>query len=246
MSLINEFSIQLYSVREETEKDFAGTLKRVAAIGYTGVEFAGYGGIPANEMKKLLDDCGMKSVGTHVGMNDLENRLDEQLAYNSELGTQYIICPGAPFDSRDDVLRNAEFFNKTVEKVNKAGMKFGYHNHDAEFKKHDSVYLMDILLSNTQPDVLLELDVYWAAYAGVEPVAYMQEHSDRTALLHIKQMLDYESKKCVDLNEGVLDFANMITEAKKLGVATFILEQEEFAVDAYTSLKNDYAHIMSL
>lgn len=246
MALLTEFSVQLYSTREETEKDFAGTLKRLADIGYTGVEFAGYGGIPAQEMKKLLDEYGLKSVGTHVGMDALQNKLDEEIEYNAILGTEYIICPGARFDTRDDCLQNAAFFTETAEKLNKAGFQFGYHNHDHEFKKDGDEYLLDILYANAGPGVLLELDVFWAACAGVEPVAYITKHADRTKLLHIKQLLDYESKCCVDLNEGVLDFGKMIAEAKKLGVSQFILEQEEFSVDAFTSLQNGYTHIMSL
>lgn len=247
MSLLKEFSIQLYSVREETEKDFAGTIKKLGEIGYTGVEFAGYGDIPATEMKKLLDDNNIKSVGTHVGMDKLLGSLEQEIEYNLTLGTPYIICPGARLEDKDDCLKTAEDFNRIADKVTKAGMKFGYHNHAHEFKKIDDEYILDILFANCNPEkVIMELDMYWAAYAGVDPLAYMQDYKGRAQLLHVKQILDHESKKCVDLNEGVLDFPDIITKSIAMGVVHFILEQEEFAIDAFTSVKNGFNYIMSL
>ncbi len=246
MGLINEFSIQLYSVREETAKDFAGVLNKLGEIGYTGVEFAGYGTLTAQEMKKLLTDNNLKSVGSHVGYKKLTETLDAELEYNNVLGTEYIVCPHAEIKTREAALQYAESLSAIAEKVEAAGMKFGYHNHAFEFAKDGDEYLLDVFYKNASKKVFMQLDLYWAAYAGVDYMAYMEANKDKLKMLHIKQIKDFETKKCVDLNEGVLDFNTIIKKTLGYGVQHFILEQEEFAVSPYISVKNGFDYIMSL
>lgn len=246
MALLKEFAIQLYSVKDETAKDFPGALKHLGEIGYTGVEFAGYGGIAAKEMKGYLDAYGLRSVGTHAGLDRITEHLDEDLEYNSVLGTKYIIIPWATMDTRDDALRLAELMNKANDKIQAAGFEFGYHNHAHEFKKDCDEYLMDILYANLDKKIMMELDLYWAACADVDYIAYMEKHKGILKLLHVKQIKDYESKQCVDLDEGVIDFKTIVEKGLALGVTDFILEQEEFAVGPWESVKKDYDYMMNL
>ncbi|MDR2649415.1 MAG: sugar phosphate isomerase/epimerase [Clostridiales bacterium] len=248
MGLINEFYIQLYSVREELQRDFPGTLRKLGKIGYTGVEFAGYGGYSAKDLKKLLAENNLKPMGTHSRVEALLEHLDEEIEYNQILGTEYIILPhyGGVSD-RDGILRMAELFLPAAEKITKAGMKFAYHNHAWEFAKYNGEYLLDIFYANTDPEIVLaELDLYWIAYAGADPLEYMKKYANRAKLLHIKQIKDYESKKCVDLNEGVIDFSEIIKTGKRSGVEYYILEQEEFEIDPFISVKNGIDFILGL
>jgi len=244
MKLIDQFSIQLYSVRDIINNDFPGTLKKLAEMGYTGVEFAGYGGLSAPEMKDVLTANGLKPVGAHIGIEGLTKRLDEELAYHRVLGTEYIICPFYDMKTGEDALKLAENIKPVAARCADAGFKFAYHNHTHEFDKDGGEYLLDILFKNLPPEAVMELDIYWAVYAGVEPLAYMEKHRDRLKLLHIKQ-IDNE-KKCVDLDKGVIDFRKIITKAKTLGVEHFILEQEEYAVSSIVSVKNDIDYIFKL
>jgi len=249
MRLIDHFSIQLYSVRDVMESDYKGTLKKLAAMGYTGVEFAGYGGLSAQEMKDVLGSLKLKPVGSHVGLEALTTRLDEEIAYHKVLGTEYIICPYSPIKTKDDVLELAKTLTPVVTRISGAGFKFAYHNHAHEFAKAGSAinggdYLLDILFQNLPPQALMELDVFWAYHAGIEPMAYMEKHKDRLKLLHVKQI--DKDKRCVDLDQGVLNFKEIITKAKKQGVEHLILEQETFAVSSLVSVKNDIDYIMSL
>jgi len=248
MGLLNEFYIQLYSVREELARDFPGTLRKIGKMGYTGVEFAGYGGYAAKDLRKLLDECGLKSISTHSGPEALLERLDEEIEYNKVLGTEYIVLPGYwGVSGREGMLRMAELFSPVAEKVTKAGMKFAYHNHSWELEKDNGEYLLDIFYANTDPKtVLTELDLYWIAYAGVDPLEYMKRYANRLKLLHVKQIKDYESKKCVDLNEGAIDFKEIINTGRQIGVEYYILEQEEFEIDAFISVKNGIDYILGL
>ncbi|WP_077611454.1 sugar phosphate isomerase/epimerase family protein [Clostridium sp. Marseille-P2415] len=248
MSLIKEFNLQLYSLRELTRNGFSDVLKRVAEVGYTGVEFAGYGNLTAGQMSGLLEENGLKSISSHVPLERLINALDEELSYNRQIGTQAIVVPYYPVETVHDVEILAEQLAPIAKAVRSAGFAFGYHNHAHEFaKSEDGIALLDLLMQLTDPqDVVLELDVYWATYAGVDVLEYIQKQKDRIRLLHLKQIADFESKRCVDLDEGVLDFGAIVRKGLETGVQHFILEQEEFAVSPYQSIEKGYKHIMNL
>jgi len=247
MPLINEFSLQLYSLRHEAEKGFKALLGEVSKVGYTGVEFAGYGGLGAADMKQLLEANKLKPVGTHVGIQRLNEALDEELAYNKAIGTEYIIVPYYKMETEADAKAAAKNFCEIGPKIKAAGFGFAYHNHAHEFKKPGGRYLMDIMCDLVPADVMdVELDIYWAAYADADYLSWMKGAGSRVKLLHIKQIKDYESRKCVDLDEGVIDFREIITEGLALGVRHFILEQEEFEVSPYVSIKKGCDYIFSL
>jgi sugar phosphate isomerase/epimerase len=230
MQLVDKFSIQLYSVRDIMQNDYTGTLKKLAAMGYTGVEFAGYGGLSAGEMKDVLELIKLKPIGSHISLEGLTKRLDEEIAYHKTLGTEYLICPYSAVKTKDDVLELAKTLSPVAEKINDAGFKFAYHNHAHEFVKSGGEYLLDILFDNLPAQALMELDVFWAAHADVDLFAYMEKHKDRLKLLHVKQI--DKDKHCVDLDQGILNFREIITRAKRQGVEHFILEQEEYAVSS--------------
>ena len=244
MKLIEQFSIQLFSVHDIADVDFIGTLEKLAGMGYTGVEFAGYGGLSAHKMKDVLTANKLKPVGAHIGVEGLTKSLDEEIAYHKVLGTEYIICPFLGIKTREDALKMAETLRPVVVKCKDEGFKFACHNHAQDFTKDGGEYLLDILFNNLPPEAVIELDVFWAVYAGVDPLAYMEKHKDRLKLLHIKQI--DKDKKCVDLNQGLIDFKKIITVAKTLGVEHFVLEQEEYEVSSIVSVKNDIDYIYSL
>ena len=171
-----KIGLQLYSIKELTEKDFFGSLEKVAKIGYPGVEFAGFFDTPASELKKVLDDLGIVACGSHIGIDALEEEINRVIDYNLEIGNQYIICPGLPEhmrDSYDAYLKLADKFNEIGQKCKDQGIQFGYHNHDVEFQKFNGEYGLDILLSNTQPDLVhMELDTFWVSMPDLNPRFY--------------------------------------------------------------------------
>ncbi|MDR0316431.1 MAG: sugar phosphate isomerase/epimerase [Treponema sp.] len=244
MALVDQFAIQLWSVRDVMQNDYVGVLEKLAKMGYTGVEFAGYGGLSAQEMKQALDTNGLKSIGSHIGLSRLTENLDEEIAFHKVLGTEYLICPKANINTREDTLKLAETLKPVIAKITDAGFKFAYHNHAHEFVQSDGEYLLDILFRHLPPQSIMELDIFWSSYAGVDSLAYMEKHKDRLKLLHVKQI--DQNKRCVDLNQGILDFKDIITRAKAWGVSHFILEQEAFEVSSLVSVKNDIDYIMSL
>ena len=232
MGLVKEFFIQLYSIKDETQKDFVGSIKKLSSLGYNGVEFAyDNGGLSAKEMKDLLNGCGMSSIGAHVGGNELKDNLDKIIEFHAEIGTKYIICPGFGSETKDGWLKFAEASNKIGERVKAAGMLFGYHNHAHEFtQSHDGETVFDIYFGNTDADLVkAEIDFYWTAHAGVPALPLIEKYGKRLDLVHVKQMKDFESKQCTDLDSGFVDYKTITEAVVKHGVVKgFVLEQEEF------------------
>ena len=247
MGLLKELSVQLYSVREETAKDFSAAIREIAKIGYSGVEFAGYGGLSAKEMVSLLKECGLKSVGSHIGCERLENNLQEEIEYNAAIGTKYMICPWYNLSAKDEVLAFAEKSNVWGEKIKQAGMKFAYHNHAHELDKIDGEFILDIYYANSDPNlVLAEIDTFFLACRGVDIIPYIEKYSGRMELLHVKQCKDPAANLSRNLNDGVIDFKTVIQAALNGGCSNFVVEQEGFDMPVFEAMKINYEHIMGL
>lgn len=177
--------IQTYSVREAMH-DFREGMKRLADIGYAGVEFAGgYGGLNAAEMKTLLHDLNLDAISSHVGLEDAEKDIE----FMAEIGGRYIICPMARgMASYDDAMKVAEQMNKIGAACQKAGLKYGYHNHTQEFAEVNGKYLLEHLIDNTDPScVVFQLDVGWCSTAGVNAVDFINKHAGRFEMIHAKE-----------------------------------------------------------
>lgn len=149
-------------------------MKQSKEMGYDGVEFAGYGGLSAEELKKELDRIGLAVSGSHVSIDALREDIDGVIAYNKTIGNKYIICPGADIDTKEKCEALNKEFLAYNEKVRANGMVFGYHNHHKEFDEFDGRYAFDILLA-AMTQWFYELDTYWSEYAGVDTLAYLEK-----------------------------------------------------------------------
>lgn len=223
-------ALQLYSVRDMTARDFAGTMKKVADIGYKLVETAGYGNLKtAKEAKKALDEAGLKAVSGHFAIDMLEKQIEQVVEDAEVLGLEMVVCPYLAEDRR-----NAAGYEATAKSLEKAGLalhQYGpvlaYHNHAFEFDKFGGKTGMDILMENTQPHlVAAEIDVYWVKSAGVDPVEYLNKLGDRVRALHLKDMLEGTEKRFAPVGTGVIDFKAVLAAAEKNGVRYGIVEQD--------------------
>jgi sugar phosphate isomerase/epimerase len=237
--------LQLWSIKEEMEKDFKGTLKRVAEIGYEGVEFAGYGGLSSLELRELLSELGLKACGSHVSLAELTENIDEVIEYSLKIGNKYIICPYAEFNSKEDVLELAAKLNVIGEKCRAKGLICGYHNHAHEFNEFDGEYVLDIIYKETDAELVkAELDTYWVEYAGVNVVDYIKRHSGRFELIHLKDMqIIGEIKQSTEIGNGLMNFPSVISEAEKQGAKWLIVEQEYFTRPLLESVEVSYNNL---
>ena len=204
--------IQLYTMRTVMEKDPEPVLQALAQIGYREVEMAGMYGKTAAEFRAMLDRAGLRAPSTHIPLDQLSGAaLDKTLADAKVLGNEWIVCPWL-----DESLRSPEGFNRLVDvlnqagqRVNAAGLRFAYHNHNFEFVPlPDGTLPYDMLLSRTDAaHVKMEMDLYWITKAGKDPIAYMTRYPGRITMVHVKD-LD-ASGNMADVGQGTIDFAKI-------------------------------------
>ena len=236
--------LQLYTLREETEKDFIGTLEKVVEIGYKGVEFAGYGGISCEKMKTVLERLGLKAIGSHVAMDTLESGLDEAIYYNLTIGCPNIVLPCPKCETIDDFFNAFTTYESIGKRCKEKGLQFCYHNHADEFNTREGEYFLDILFKRTDKDLVkAEIDTFWVQYAGIDPVQYIKKYSGRCPLLHIKDMKDMVGKKYTEIGKGIIDIRGITEVAADIGAEWLIVEQDECEGFALDSVRISYENL---
>jgi sugar phosphate isomerase/epimerase len=186
-SMAKPIGLQLYSVREAAKQDFPGTLRRVAEMGYKGIEFAGLHGHDPREIKKIVDDLGLTVTSSHTGLPSAENIsqiTDTELA----LGNKRVVLAGLgtdAFKTLDACKESVEKLNTAVELLKPYGLSFGMHNHAYEFNKLGERRVYDMIMDGV-PGMFSQLDTYWVVVAGLDPKDILKEYADRIPLLHIK------------------------------------------------------------
>ena len=235
-------AVQLYSVRDDLEKDFYGTLKKVKEMGYAGVEFAGFYDQPAEKIKKALDDLGLEALSSHVPLDTLNEKLDEMISFHKTLGSGYFAIPWLDEERRpgrdkwNDVVSQIMTIGKAAQA---AGLQLLYHNHDFEFVKIDGKYALDRLYAEIPPEYLAtELDTCWVSVAGEDPAAYLRKYADRSPVVHLKDyiktgkadnMYALINEKGKDDSDAVADRSSF--DFRPLGLGQLALEEILKAVD---------------
>lgn len=211
---MNAYGIQLYSLRDISNKDLRGTLKKVANMGYKTVEFAGFFENKAEDVKAWLDEYGLTAVGTHTGAPALENDLDSTVAYHKAIGCTNLIIPHAPHGTKAEIDDLVEKVNKWIPMLKKEGISLHYHNHATEFKpNNDGLVAIDELAKRT--DILFEIDTYWAFVAGKNPCEVLDTLGDRIKLIHLKDGL--ENGEGLSLGLGKAPVADVLKKATATG-----------------------------
>ncbi len=224
--------LQLYSVRSECEKDLPGTLKAVARMGYEAVEFAGYYGRSAAELRTMLDDLGLRCCGTHAKLPTLlDDELPRTIEFNRTLGNRFLIAPSLPEErrgSRQAWLETAHLFAGMVERVRPHGMQVGYHNHAIEFQPLDGELPWDTFFANTPNEVVMQVDIGNALQGGGSPVPYIARYPGRARSVHLKEYSAANDRALI--GEGDVNWAEVFQLCETVGgTEWYIVEQESYA-----------------
>jgi sugar phosphate isomerase/epimerase len=240
-------ALQPYTIRDELQQDYLGSLTKVAAIGYQGVELGPPpAGISLAQFKQHLAQIGLQVIGSHARIEQLTSGLDAQIDYLHEVGGRYIGL-SYRFDSRQQVLEAAERFNQIGANCRQRGIQFLYHNHNWEFTRFDGEYALDLLLEATDPELVkLELDTYWVKRGGEEPVAYLRRLHGRCPLLHIKDMEPGEEQFFAEIGEGVLDFDAIFRAARAAGTEWLVVEQDACRRPPFESIAISYHNLQKM
>ena len=223
--------LQLYTVRDDCAKDLPGVLKAVSKMGYTGVEFAGYYGIPATDLRRLLDENHLKCYGSHIQLTDLMgSNLERTVAFNEVLGNKLLVVPSLLNELRNShfaLLQTAKLFNQLARKLEKQGMILAYNDHQDDFKPIDGELPWDTIFSNTDRRVAIQFDIANALEAGAQAAPFLGKYPERVVSVHIK---DYSATNPEALlGEGNENWKEVLPLLKgKARPKWFIIEQETY------------------
>jgi len=230
-----KIALQLWSVREECARNMEGTLKAIADMGYEGVEFAGYYGRKADDLRRILDDLGLKVAGTHIPIDTLlGERLRETIEFNRILGNKYLMVPGLPESMRNSKgawLNTAKLMNEISDKLKPEGMLVGYHNHAIEFQPINGEIPWYLFFDATKSDVVMQLDTGNAMHGGVSPEGILEiikRYPGRAKTIHLKEYSRKNERALI--GEGEVMWKELINLCETIGgTEWYIIEQETYA-----------------
>jgi sugar phosphate isomerase/epimerase len=246
--------VQLYTVRSIIETDLPGTLKAIRKIGYRTVEtYVAEYKMSAKDLRQAILDAGLIVPSAHFGYDDFASRLD----YAKELGAEYVVCSSIPktiANSADGYKRGADQYNVWAAQAKSMGLKFGFHNHNAEFQDFGGVTGFDVLMKNTDPALVQwQMDCYWVAQAGHDPVAMLRQYGERIQSLHLKDRKPNvptsvetgpDSAHFTEVGNGTLDWVTILRLAGKYHLPYMYVEQDQTERPPLESLQISYTNLV--
>lgn len=234
-------ALQLYSVRDDCKADFDAALAQVAAMGFHGVEFAGYYGYvgKAAELRKRLDALHLKAAGTHIGLEALQgDQLARTIEFHQAIGCRFLVVPGNPaFTDPEKSKALADTFNQVSEKLKPLGMACGYHNHKAEFGKDGGTTYWDLFATRTNKDVILQQDCGWTLAAGQDPVEYIKRYPGRTKTTHFKPTVrEGDAGKKAIFGQDSVDWPAVYAACQSVGGTEWIVLEQEVYPDGRSAM----------
>jgi sugar phosphate isomerase/epimerase len=244
---VSRIALQLYTVRRASAVDFPGTVARVADLGFEGVELHDLHGHSAAEVRELLSSHGLVACGRHAGLDAVETDLEALASELGALGTDRLVVAWIePPRSAEDADAAAARLVEAAARAESAGLRLGFHNHEAEVAPlDDGRSLLDRLLE-ADTGLFLELDLGWAWYAGVDPIALIDAASGRAPLLHVKDMRRNSGPVHVPLGAGNVDYHALPGAAARAGVEWLVIEQDEADGDELAAVETSLSRLRSL
>ncbi len=264
-----EPGIQLYTIRNQMQDNPEESLAKVAEIGYKLVEHATYSGTQkfygksVAEIRGILKSNGLKMLSGHYALGDsktkgtLLNGWEKAVEDAQKVGLKYMVCPFLLPPQRktvNDYKKRAEEFNKAGEICKQAGIQFCYHNHNFEFEKIDNQLPFQILLNETDPDLVkIEMDIFWVSRAGYDPIVLFDQSPGRFTLWHVKDMKRTEDRGTTDLSQGgpamtevgngIIDWPGIFARAQKAGMENFFVEQDITPDNPFPSIRSSLTYL---
>jgi sugar phosphate isomerase/epimerase len=223
-------ALQLYTVRSHTARNMLTTLRTLGAMGYRTIELSGYGNATPRDIRDQLDDLDMRALGAHIDLEHLRTHLQQVLSDMQTLGCRYVVVPWIAPQLRTSLVHVrhlAEDFNRFGAILAEEGLSLVYHNYVADFTPLEGSSLWHELLTNTDPAlVCFELDIYWAKYAGVDPLELMEQYGERILLLHCKDMAADHVRADVPVGNGIIPWRQIFAACDPALEYWAIVEQD--------------------
>jgi sugar phosphate isomerase/epimerase len=239
------FALQLYSVRDHLEKDLAGTLRRVKAVGYDYVETAGTYDLDAAGFKALLEQCGLRAVSAHMDLETVTQRTENAIADAHALGVRYVVMPWtdpALMLDKASWVACGKALDAAGMAFRAAGIRLGYHNHEHEFVRFDGASALDILMGAASAENLFaQIDCYWVSYGHADPAALIRRYKGRCPLIHVKDMAAGEGRDVTEIGNGIIDWRKVFAAGVEAGTEWYVVEQDHSRTDSIESARTSAA-----
>lgn len=251
-----KLAVQLYTLRDftSTPDGLEDCLKKVKSIGYEGVQLSAVACMSGNDpvvsaswAREMLDSLGLECAATHRAVSRLRDHLDEEIEFHHTLGCTYIAIGGASGDygeRPEDYRRFIREFTPIVARLKEAGIRFGYHNHAYEYAKDPETGnpCFDIIVNEGGEDLMLELDTYWVAHAGLDPTAQLRRGAGRIDVVHLKdrEVIPKEGPVMAAVGEGLLDWDSILAACAEGGTEWLTVEQDICRRNPYDCLKSSF------
>lgn len=243
---LQRIGVQLYTVRAELERDFDGTLARLAEIGYRDVEFAGYFGRTPAQVRAALAQAGLSAPGSHVAFESLLANWQRTAGEAAEAGHDWVVVPWLPEAARQRAVdwgRVADLFNQSGALAQQAGVRFAYHNQEYDFRPVETQTPFDVVAARTDPALVdFELDVYWAVKGGADPLACIERYPGRFPLMHFKDSAGPPAHAMVDVGAGTIDWQAVLALSKRAGLEHVFVEHDTPA-DPLASVRAGFTYL---
>jgi sugar phosphate isomerase/epimerase len=244
---LGPIGVQLYTLRSILPRDFEGTLAALREIGYREVEFAGYHGRSVKQVRSALDRAGLSAPASHVPFEALRDEPNRVLDEAEAVGHKYLVVAWLAEADRQSVpalVRTAAAFNRIGEQVSERGLHFAYHNHDFEFVRVGGRVPFDLLLDDTVSDLVsFEMDLFWVAKGGADPLAYFEQYPGRFPLVHVKDMA--AGQQMTEVGKGHIDWRRIFAKRKLAGIEHYFVEHDE-PTDPLASVRTSYDYLRKL
>jgi sugar phosphate isomerase/epimerase len=239
--MLAPIALQLYTLREAAAADYEGTVRKVADIGYAGVEPAGFPGTTVEAGKKLFDDLGLQVCSAHLPL-PVGDKVNESLETAEALGIKRVVAGQGrdQFGSADQIKASCERFNEAAENCTERGFTFGIHNHWWEFLDIDGELVYKQMLNHLSDDIFFQIDAYWVQTAGPDPAGVIAELGSRAPLIHVKDGPCTKEADMQALGEGVTDFKSIV-DAGSDKVEWWIVELDRCATDMMEAVQKSFA-----
>ena len=240
---VARIGLMLYTVREDCARDFEGTLRAVAEIGYEGVELFDLHGHDAIVVRRWLDECGLVACGRHWGLDAVETQLPELATECAVLGIDRLVLSWIEAPTSTGAAEEmAERLTAVARSAAGLGLNFGFHNHGGEvLPLEGGGSFLDVLL--TGDELFLELDLGWAWHAGVDPIALLDRARGRCPLVHVKDFASRNGREFCPVGEGEIDYERIIPAAIEVGVEWLLVEQDETDEPALEAVERSLAAV---
>ena len=242
---------QYFTIRDfcKSLEDFDLSCKKVSDIGYKTIQLSGIGDFSAEDIKPIVDKYNLKVVATHRPPDKYLNDVEGEIAFHKTLGCDICGIGSMPgFSASNEAVDNfVEKFTPVVKRLSDEGLTFGFHNHALEFRKENGKFVFDILTERmASPNFKYILDVYWLAFAGIDPARFIEERAESVACVHLKDLKVVDNETAfAEVGCGNLDWSEIISACERANVEYALVEQDICDTDPFGCLKTSYDYIMS-